>query len=452
MSVTPVSKIGDNTLGNYLKVVSQNGVYSQLSEQSTMWSNILKRKKGAAEGRELRFLLRSSYGMAAAQFVAVNGAVEYPAAQQATLSECTAYYKDFALTVEVERTLIAKALSDMSRYGEPLAEELKCKTIGMARMLSAAVYQDGTGVIGTVLSTSVSGGQLIVTLNTGDTARGHVGWGEYGDKVKLYSTAGAAHAVTVSSGTISYYTIGAIDRVNDKWYINAYDASNTQLSISAANTVTAGDLIYRSGITPNDTTAISTTAEYGTLSEAFVGLDAITQDDGRKVFGVNLNAPIKGTRFDCGANPVDSQHFQQLMSLVKVAVGEGAYKWSNAIMAPEVLDALVESRETDRRFMSVKDNTRGVDGLGYQHGKDRILFETDEYCPKKRVYVVPQGDCLQFRGSDFEFVRPDGGQKFFLRPSTTGGHYRSVRAYLEGSGLIFSVHPQAIGVLHNYVY
>lgn len=452
MSVTPVNKIGDNTLGNYLKIVSQNGVYSQLSEQSAMWKNTLKRKKGPAEGREIRYLLRSAYGAGAAQFVAVLGAVAYPDSHQATLVECTAWYKDFALTVEVERTLIAKALNDMSRYGEPLAEELKCKTVAMARMLSAAVYQDGTGVIGTVSSTSVTGGNLVVTLNTGNTARGHVGWGEFGDKVKFASTAGAAHDVTVSSGTISYYTIASIDRVNNKWTVSAYDANNTLLSITGANAVAATDLIYRKGITPNDTTAISTTGEYGTLSEAFVGLDSLTADDGRKVFGTNMNAPIKGTRFDAGAVPIDSQHFQQTLSQQKVAVGEGAYKWTNAIMAPEVMDSLIESRETDRRFISMADNVRGSTGMGYQHGKDKVMFETDEYCPKTRIYMVPEGDVLQFRGADFEFVRPDGGQKFFLRPTSTGGHYRSVRAYMEGSGLLICVHPQAIGVIHNFTF
>ena len=101
--------------------------------------------------------------------------------------------------------------------------------------------------------------------------------------------------------------------------------------------------------------------------------------------------------------------------------------------------------------MSIQDNKRGVASLGYVHGKDTIMFMTDEYCPKKRIYCVPEGDVLQFRGSDFEFVKPEGGQKFFLKPSA-GGHYRSVRAYMEGSGLILCVHPQAIGVLDNFTF
>jgi hypothetical protein len=451
MTFAAASVVGDNTLGKYLKIVSQNGVYSQLSEQSIMWKNILKKKKGPAEGRELRYLVRSSYGMAAAQFLSVNGAVEYPSAHQAGISEGTAYYKDFAVTVEVERTLIAKALSDMAKYGEPLAEELKCKTIGLARVLSAAVYQDGTGRIGEVSSAAVvNSTQLEITLKTGTDDIGHVGWFEYGDKVKCVSTAGATQSPTVASGTHAYFTVASVDRINDKVVLNSYDSSGTLLDVDAANQVGSGDYFIRYGTTANDYANISTN-DYGLVSEVFVGLHSLTEDDGRKVNGLTLTAPIKGTRFSASGNPVDSQHFQQLLSQVKVAVGEGAYKWKDAIMAPEVLDSLVESRETDRRFMSIQDNKRGVASLGYVHGKDTIMFMTDEYCPKKRIYVVPEGDVLQFRGSDFEFVKPEGGQKFFLRPSN-GGHYRSVRAYMEGSGLIMCVHPQAIGVLDNFTF
>ncbi len=355
------------------------------------------------------------------------------------------------MSIEVERSLIAKAMSDMARYGEPLAEELKCKTIGMARMLSAAVFQDGSGRIGTVSSAAVvNTTQLSIVLKTGTDDEGHVGYWEYGDKVKCVSTAGAAQVCTVASGTQAYFTVANVDRENDTVTLNAYDSSDVLLDVDAANQIGSGDYFVRYGITAND--FAGTITDYGKFCEAFVGLQSLAEDDGRVVNGLTLSGAIKGTRQSGGGNPIDSTHFQQCLSKVKVAVGEGAYKWTDAIMAPEVMDALVESRETDRRFTTFGDNTRGVNGLGYQHGKDKILFMTDEHCPKKRIYCVPQGDVLQFRGADFEFVRPDGGQKFFLAPTSSGGHYRSVKAYMEGSGLLLCVHPQAIGVIDNFTF
>jgi hypothetical protein len=451
MAVVPVSTVGDNTLGKYLKIVSQNSTFNQLADQSIMWKNILKKKKGPGEGRELRYLLRSAYGMASAQFVAVSGAsVAYPDAHQATLAEATAHYKDFAVTIEVERALVARALSDMSRYGEPLAEELKCKTIALARMLSASVYQDGTGRIGTIDTLAISGGRVTITLKTGNDDPGHVGWGEYGDKIKVVTTAGVAQAVTPSSGSISYYAITGVNRANDSWEVAAYTSAGVELTISAVNEWSAGDYIIRQGITAQDYASMSTTADYGTASEAFVGLETLLQDDNRKVHGLNLTGAIKGTRKTV-TGPIDSQHFQEGMSLVKVAVGEGSYSWKDAIMAPEVLDSLVESRETDRRFTSLQDNKRGVSSLGYVHGRSTLMFMTDEYCPKKRIYVIPEGDVVRFYGSDFEFVKPEGGSRFFLKPAA-GGHYRSVRAYMEGSGLLTNVHPQACLTIEGFSY
>lgn len=450
MTYAAAGAVSDNTLGKYLKIVSQNGVYGQLSEQSAMWKNILKKKKGPAEGRERRFLLRSAYGMAAAQFVGVNGgSVAYPDAHKATLAEGTALYKDFALTVEVERTLIAKALSDMSKYGEPLAEELKCKTVAMARMLSAAVYQDGSGRIGTVESLAVSETtRMSCVIKSGTADVGHIGWFEYGDKVKFVSTAGAAQVPTTASGTPAYATVYSVDRSTNTVVFTWFASDGTELDYDSANQLSAGDYIIRYGITANDY-ANQSTNDWGTICEAFVGLDSLTEDDGRKVHGITMTAPIRGTRVSGGGNPIDSTHFQSLLSQAKVAVGEGAYKWKDAIMAPEIMDALVESRETDRRFMSIQDNKRGVASLGYVHGKDTVMFATDEYCPKQRIYVIPEGDVVQFYGADFEFVKPEGGQKFFLKPAA-GGHYRSVRAYMEGSGLILNIHPQACGVLENF--
>lgn len=452
MTVAAVSTVGDNTLGKYLKIVSQNSTYNQLADQSIMWKNILKKKKGPAEGRELRYLLRSAYGMAAAQFVGVSGgSVLYPSAHQATLQEATGHYKDFAVTIEVERSLIAKAISDMSRYGEPLAEELKCKTIALARMLSSAVYQDGTGRIGTVSSVAVSDTtKMSCVLKTGNDDPGHVGFFEYGDKVKFVSTAGAAQVPTVASGTAVYAVVDQVDRANDTVIFKWYDTNDALLDYDSANQISAGDYIIRYGITGQDYANLSTTTDYGVASEAFIGIESLLQDDNRKVNGINLTGAIKGTRKTV-TGPIDSQHFQEGMSGLKVAVGPGTYTWKDAIMAPEVLDSLVESRETDRRFNMITDNKRGVASLGYVHGKTTLMFETDEFCPKKRIYVIPEGDVLQFRGSDFEFVRPEGGSKFFLKPAA-GGHYRSVRAYMEGSGLLYNVHPQACLTIEGFTY
>jgi hypothetical protein len=458
-----VDTVGQNVLGNYLKIYSHNSVYSNLSEQSAMWKNVLKKRKGPAGGRELRYLLRSAFGAAASQFVGVNGAVNYPGASQATINEGKGEFKDFAVTIEVERTLISKAIDDFRRYGEPLAEELKSKTISFARMLSATAYQDGTGIIGDIFSGGttpvISAGRVTVTLGTDNDDRSHVGWFEFGDHLLIQDVDGSEHNYsTTASGsgaTTAYYQVEDKDRANDKIVLSARDSAGVELVINGANDVTDTDLFRRKGTTAVDTTAAGIaagTTDYGSLSEAYLGLESLTNDDNRLVNGINLTGAIKGSRFDAGGDALDSQDFQAIMSQIKINVGEGRYKWNDAIMAPESLDTLVESRETDRRFHSIQDTDRGVPRLGYVHGNDRLVFMSDEYCQKKRVWICPQADVLQYHGSDFEFVRPEGGQRFFLRPNTSGGHFRQVRAYMEGSGLLICIHPAACGAIENFTF
>lgn len=452
MAFAATGVAGDLTLGNYLKIVSKGAVYNNLSEDSPIWEVIKKQKKGDAEGRQLRFLLRSAYGAAAAGFVAVDGGA-YPTAQQATIAEGTAEYKDFALTVEVERTLVQKAISDFSRYGEPLAEELRSKSIALSRQLSRSVYGDGTGIIGEVQSTSASGNDLTITLATEDTSYGHVGNIELGDKLKVANTDGTDQtpSATFSTGSYSYLLVTNKSRDNNTITVNAYSSTGVLGTTITANDIGDGDMIHRFGVSAQDINPTSGITDYGKASEEWAGLESLSENDGRVVNGITLSGALGGTRRDASGNPIDSHDFQQLMSQVMIAVGQGRYKYNKAMMSWETLDALIESREVDRRFNTIQDNKRGVEALGYQHGKNGIMFEADEFCPKKRIYVLPDADVLQFHGSDFDFVKPDGSSKFFLTPnSSADGHKRSIRAYMEGSGVLVSNHSAAIGCIHNF--
>lgn len=452
---TPAPTISALALGNYLKIVSKGAVYNNLSEDSPMWEMIKKKKKGPEEGRELRFLLRSAYGIAAARGVKVDGGA-YPKSQKSTLNEGLANYKDFALSIEVERTVIARAMADFSKYGEPLAEELRAKTISMSRVLSSWLYKDGTGVIAQALDAgTVSAGQTIFNLDPANTARGFVGWVEYGDRLTPRNADGTVANPTVSSGTFDHYIVADRSRAANTATLGARDVDGNTLTVTATG-ITAGDVLYRGTnaevsagrITIPDLTAISTD-DYNRQSDEFVGLGSLSQNDGRKVNGITLSGSLGGTRKDLDGAPIDSQHFQELMSQLMIAAGNGRYKYNRAMMAWETLDALIESREVDRRFNSVTDNKRGVSGLGYVHGKNTLMFEADEFCPKQKIYVVPEGDVIQFYGSDFEFVRAEGGPKFHLKPNSSG-YDRTNQAFMEGNGSLLSVHSAAIGCIEDF--
>lgn len=447
MTFAATSNLSDLQLGEYLKIVSKSGVYNNLSEDSSIWELVKKMKKGPAEGRELRYLLRTAYGAAAANFVAVSGGA-YPSAQQATIDEATALFKDYALTLEVQRTLIEKAISDFSRYGEPLAEEIRSKTISLSRQLSAALYADGTGILAQAADAgSVVSDKTVFNVSTSSSAKGFIGWVEIGDKVLVKNSDGTAAAPTVSSGTFSYYIVSDKDRIAGTITLTAYLTTDAVGTVTATG-VTSGDYLIKSSSLAQDWAAISTN-DYNTMSYYFPGLESLAAADGRKVNGITMSGAVKGTHRDVSGQPLDSSDFQKLMSLIKLSVGANRYKYTKAMMAWESLDALIESRETDRRFQSIKDTDKGVESMGYVHGKDRIVFEADEFCPMQRIWVLPQGDAVQFYGEDFKFVEAQAGQKFMLKPNSSG-HDRAVRAYMEGSGTLVCVHPASVGSIRNF--
>jgi len=449
------TKVSDLTLGNYLKIVSKGAVYNNLSEDSPAWDLIMRQKKGPEDGRQLRYNLRSALGAGAVGFVAVNGGA-YPTEHQSTLNEGTAEYKDFAATIEVERTLINKAYSNLGKYGAPLAEELRTKTIALSRVLSASLYKDGTGVLGTITGTpSISGGKIVMTLNTTSDARGYIGWFEPGDKVLVYNTAGTVQGIDAGvwdeTNGSDYLRVDVIDRDNNQITCAAFDASaGATVAITGVDVAGDTDFIYRFvQATTSDLSSGHGTTDYNTFSEDWVGLGTLSEDDGRVANGITLSGALGGTRRSVGGNPIDASDFQKLMSRLMIAVGQGRYSYPKALMAWTTYDALIESRETDRRFQSIKDNKKGVENMAYVHGKNTIFFTPDEFCPEKRIYICPEGDVLQFYGSDFEFVQPQNGQKFFLKPNSTG-HDRTLRAYMEGSGLLLSTHSGGIGTIENF--
>ncbi len=450
MTFAAAPAVSDLTLGKFLKIVSKGVVYNNLSEDTSMWDLVKKMKKGPAEGRELRFLLRSGYGAGAVGFMPPTGG-DYPTAHKSTVQEGLARYKDYALTVEVERTLIAKAISDFSKYGEPLADELRVKGIALSRMLSAAAYSDGTGVLATIGTTpTISSGSTTIILSSSDSARGFVGHIQLDDKVLIKAADGTARTPTGGSGTFSHYLVTAKDREANTVTLVSYNTLGAVMANSGVGSAVAGEYIYKANQTTfNDLASISTN-DYNTISESIVGLESLSAKDGRVVNGITMSGGVAGTRVDCGGAGIDSKWLQKLMSQVMINVGQGRYKYDRAMMAWETLDALVEAREVDRKFTDVKDNKRGVEGLGYIHGNNKLIFEQDEFCRKNRVIVAPNGDVLQFHGSDFDFVQAQPGQKFHVTPSANGGFQRSVSAMMEGNGALLSVHSPAIGMLHNF--
>lgn len=444
-------------IGKYLKIYSTNGVYNNLPDNSDMWEYIKKLKVAKPEGRQVNYNLRTAYGMAAAQFLDVGTVGAYPGASRSQLLEATAYFKDFGVTIDVPRTLLNKSGSELARYGEPLAEELDAKGTAIARMLSASLFADGTtvvGIVGAAPSVSTADDTITITLSTSDANQGrsHIGWIEEGDRLVFAASDGTVQStINNTATTVSYWQVQSVDEINDTCVLKPYDSSDAVINITTATLGASdpanGDLMYRnSGIRGDLSGSIS---DYSTISAGWPGLESLGADDGRVVHGITMSGATSGSVYDAGGAAIDAQHFQVALSTGKRRVGKSKYKYDKAFMFDTAYDAMIESRETDRRFHSVEDGARGTPQLAYRHGKSNVVFETDEFCPKKRIWMVPK-EILHFRGTDMDFVEPNPGQKFHLKPNSSG-HDRSVRAYMEGTGLLFCVHPAGLISIQNFI-
>lgn len=447
------SNIDSLQLGTLLQIVFSNGVRNQISQDFRDFEMVKRQKAGSSVARELRFMLQKAYGTSAIQYrdPGTSGR-SFPTAQQATVQEFTAKFKEINATIELEYNLWDRARKSPEKYAEPLALEIDSKSSAAKRRIAADLYGDGTGVVGTIASNS--GG--VVSLSTSDTARGHVGFFEYGDiLVHKAANGGAGSAVTVGSGTFSHWVVDLKDRANQSITLIPVNTAGAQTTVSAW-TASAGEVFYRYQQPTGALSALNLgpIGDYGTASEVIAGLESLTANDGRVIHGITMSGALAGSRLDAGGNPIDVKYVQKAMSQVKVNVGQDRYSWKMMCMAPESLDSLIESRETDRRFMAAEDGKRGTKKFMYLHQNDELECYTSEYVPPKRIYILPETKAgekvIEFHGSDFETVKAQGMGDFHLKPASAGGYVNTVVSYLQSIGVIVCKHPASIAVIHNF--
>lgn len=453
------NNIDNLQLGNLLQIVFSNGVRNQISQDFRDFEMIKRAKVSGSVARELRFMFQSSYGPAAIQYrdPGTSGR-SFPSSQQATVSEYTAKFKEINATIELEYNLWDRARKSPEKYAEPLALEIDSKASAAKRLIARDLYGDGTGVVGTVASaavTSPASDKLIFTLAALNASRGHAGNFEYGDILVLTATAGGASALDTNLGTEPIYW-KVIDKNRELGQVTLQGLTAALASAGTISSITtqptSGDVFYRYGqpTIPN----LGSLADYGTATEVLAGLESLVAGDGRVVHGITMSGSNSGSRIDAGANPIDVKYIQKVMDKVKVQVGQDRYRWKMMNMAPETQASLIESRETDRRFQTVEDNKRGIKFFAYVHGNDTLECNTSEYCPPKRIYILPETKAgekvIEFHGSDFETVKAQGMGDFHLKPASAGGYANTVVSYLQSIGVIIAKHPAAIAVVENF--
>lgn len=444
---TPIGgQSGVLPLGLLIQIAFSNGIRNQISTDYRDYDMVKRAKVANSLARELRFMFQTSLGPAAIQYANPGTASRsFPGSQNVSLQEYAAVLKEMDATIEVDYGTFDRARKNPEKYGEPIQIEVESKLSAAKRRMAADLYGDGTGVIGTILSSTALGGAgqtITVTLNT--SGRGHVGFFEYNDLLVAKTAAGAASATAITS-------VWSVESKNrDSNQVVLRHVSGTAAAPSAA------EVLYRAGqpTFPN----LSSISDYGTATQVIAGLESLAAWDGRVIHGITMSGATAATRYDAGGNPLDVKHIQKLMSSVKLAVGQDRYRWKMLTMAPESHATLIESRETDRRFQTIDDNKRGVKFFAYVHGNDVLECNESEFCPQDKIYCLPEtkgGEkVLEFHGSDFETVKGQDMTDFHLKvassSATDAGYRNSMVSYLNAKGVLICKHPASIGVISGF--
>ena len=447
---TAVSTVGSLDIGTFLRIVSTKGVYTNLPKASELWTYMQKIKSGSPEGREQRWNIVADRGQSAAQFVAPGDEGSFPASHRSTPQEATAYFKEFAATINVPRHLLNKQGSELAAYADSFGYEVEAKMTSVARMLSRSLCGNGTGILGKVASVSNSGTTSLVTLSvaTADAGFSHINWMEIGEKVYVVAPAGTAR--TVDGSTASYFKVTSKNRDTNVVTLTAYNSANDAVvTPDGSSTIAAGDYIRPFGDYTSDLSSLD--KDYNLLSFAFAGLESLGADDGRTCHGLTMSGALGGSRLDASGDTIDKSHFQSALSLVKERTSGHEYKYDKAFMFTTVYDALIDSWETDRVINTANDTTMGAKGaLVFSHGRDAVELAPDEFTPKPRIWMPPKGEALQYVGTGIDRVSVGGASEFMPTNSTGTAHQRAVNAYVEGSGYLRTTHPAALLCIENF--
>ena len=459
------SNIDALRLGKLTQIVFSKGVLYQNSEDVREFEQVQSLKVSDQAARELRFMLQKSLGPAATQYRTPGVSNRaFPQASQALVDEFIAKFKESNTTLKLEYQLWERALmAKNAKYMEPLALEVQSKATAQKRMYCFDFYGDGTGVRGTVASVddsslNTAAGKIVVTLQDTDTARGHVGAFEFYDILVATQPNGTARNPT-GTGTLYGWQVIDKDFTANTVTFQAVDSNENILTGLTASNLANNDLFYRVG-QPTIPDLSTTVADYGVCSDAIVGLESLAANDGRNVWGITMSGPYAGSQYDAKADPMDVLLFDKALSSGKRRVGQGRYRYKKACMADEVHTQLIDSREPDRRFVSVTDNKRGTTFFGYQHRNDLIECYTSEFISKHRVWFLPESTkkgkngesqkVLEFHGSDWKSVKTPGGSDFHLNASASGGYTNDIVSYMRGIGVMIARHPAAIIGIHNF--
>ena len=446
-----IKNINELDLGSFLQIIYSQGIYNQTSRDYSDFDMIKMHNVKVAPGRQYDFQLSTSLAPASTQRRNPGQANRpFPKGFKIAHEEYTAKFKEIQTTIEVDGNLLSRAAETPQKYAELWATQAELSLDGARRVMASEIYRDGTGVLGHVKTLAVpSAGRITVELNNDRSVNklSYAGWFESDDIIIPMNRDGSTASAMASA---VYLQVVSIDELNNTVKFKGLDANFEEVTLSDAPAV--DEVLYRYGqqVFPD----LDSSFDYGDVSTPIVGYESLAAADGRLVHGMELEGVLAGSQIDAGGASIDVKFLEQAMNKAKRRVGPTRYDWKKMCTSYQTRSALIESKEGDRRFVSVKDNDRGSAEFNYIHGETQLRLGASEYCPEDAIWMLPEvrssGDkVMEYVGDEMKVAKYGNMADFHLKIAN-GEYVDTVQQFMRGVNLLLCKHPAAIASIVGF--
>jgi hypothetical protein len=410
-----------------------------------------------APGRQYDFQLSTSLAPASTQRRnpgQTNRA--FPKGFRIAHQEYSAQFKEIQTTIELDGQLLARASETPEKYAEVWATQAELSMDGARRVMASELYRDGTGALGHVASSAIAGGDTTITLSASqrDSATiatygvSYAGWFELDDVILPLNRDGSTASAMVGA---AFLQVTDIDVLNNTVTFTGLDANFDEATITTAPA--AAEVLYRfdQQIFPD----FSAIGDFGTTSTSIVGLESLAGNDGRLVHGMNVSGALAGTQIDADGASIDVKFLEKALNDGKRRTGKNRYNWKKLCTSYQTRSAFIESKETDRRFVAVTDNTRGSADFNFIHGESQLSLTTSEYIPEDALWILPEvkgsGDkVLEYVGDEMKIAKYGNMPDFHFKHISSGQRVDVVEQHMRGVNLLLCKHPASILSVVNF--
>jgi len=460
-----INNISELDLGTFLQIIYSKGIYHQTSRDYSDFDMIKMHNVKVAPGRQYDFQLSTSLAPASTQ--RRNPGVSdrpFPRGFKIAHQEYSAFFKEIQTTIEVDGNLLARASETPEKYAELWATQAELSLDGSRRTMASEIYRDGTGALGHVGSAVAANSNDQIrrrfTLNNDRSATNklsYAGWFETDDILILKERDGTASLVDITNGgqTLTYWQVVEIDELANTVLCVGLDASFAAVTATGATLTQeplADEVFYRydQQIFPD----LDSSFDYGSVSTPIVGYEGLAAADGRLVHGMNLEGALAGSNINANGASIDVKFIEQAMNKAKRRVGPNRYSWKKMCTSYQTRSALIESKEADRRFVAVTDNTRGSAEFNYVHGETQLRLGASEYCPEDAIWMLPEvkssGDkVMEYVGDEMKVAKYGNMADFHLKVNS-GQYVDTVQQFMRGVNLLLCKHPAAIASITGF--